>query len=248
MLQAMEMAADIQTKLLPSELPEIHRYELAVSLQYAELAGGDYYDFIPLTTDNAVSSKWLIVIGDVTGHGVSAALLVAWLRATVRALARECQDDLQALITKLNASMMQDMNTGKFVTLFLAVLDNNNNQIIWISAGHDPARLYTGDEPPKLLEACGPPVGVIAGAQWEATESLTLEDNDRLLIVTDGLQDAKNASGNRLGLEKIDSALQESTNVSVKTIKHHVVDDLDKHIQGTPLADDVTFLIIKREA
>ena len=248
MLQAMEMAAEIQTKLLPSEMPEIHRYDIAVSLQYAELAGGDYYDFIHLAFTDQVSSKWLMVIGDVTGHGVSAALLVAWLRATVRAHARDCHDNLQQLIAKLNASMLQDMNTGKFVTLFLAVVDANSNQISWISAGHDPARLYKEGQPISLLEACGPPVGVITNAQWNRPPLLTLTDNDRLLIVTDGLQDAKDANGSRLGIEPVDARLKGAMKVSAKSIKQQLTDDLNQHVQQTPLADDVTFMVIKREA
>lgn len=247
MMQAMEMAAEIQTKLLPTEYPDIHQYDLAASLTYAEMAGGDYYDFIHLTEHNEVTSKWLVVLGDVTGHGVSAALLVAWLRATIRALAREYQDDLVSLVKALNASMLQDMNTGKFVTLFLAVVDGKDNQVTWLSAGHDPARLYRGTgSAPELLEACGPPVGVIATATWERPAPVTMAAHDLLLLLTDGMQDAKDPHGKRLGLDAVDRTVHTQHKMSADSCCLALSNILDSHRQGQSLADDVTFVLLKR--
>lgn len=247
MLNAMEMAAEIQAKLLPSEYPEIRHYEIAASLNYAELAGGDYYDFILLASESDTNKKWIMVVGDVTGHGVSAALLVAWLRATIRVLAREYKDDLVSLVDKLNASMLQDMNTGKFVTLFFAIVESKSNQINWLSAGHDPVRLYSDKESaPQLLEASGPPVGVVTSANWLANEPVELDDHMVLLVLTDGLQDAKDEEGQRLGIESIDRSVSVNLNKSAKGIQQALVERMDVHRAGAKLADDVTLLVIKR--
>lgn len=248
MLNAMEMAAEIQSKLLPDEIPEIHRYDLSATLQYAELAGGDYYDFILLTDENAANKKWLLVVGDVTGHGVSAALLVAWLRATVRLLARECGGALALLSRRLNASMLQDMNTGKFVTLFFAIVESDNNKLNWLSAGHDPARLYTGQlEAPKLLDATGPPIGVVADASWHQGDEIVFNDDDVLLIMTDGLQDAKNPTGQRLGADAIDQCMKSNQVKSAKGAQQALIERMDVHRTGANLADDVTLMIVKRQ-
>jgi sigma-B regulation protein RsbU (phosphoserine phosphatase) len=248
MIHSMEMAAEIQAKLLPKEYPDIRQYDLAASLNYAELAGGDYYDFIYLKSEKSDSQKWILVVGDVTGHGVSAALLVAWLRATIRVLARECNEDLVRLVEKLNATMLQDMNTGKFVTLFFAIVDESSNKINWLSAGHDPVHLFrAGSEECELLKAGGPPVGVIASADWQSAEPLELNPQDTLLILTDGLQDAKNPKGKRLGIEAVDDCLRQNLSKTAKGIQQSLLELLDKHRMGTKLADDVTLLVVKRE-
>ena len=249
MLNSMEMAAEIQAKLLPSEYPEIRQYDLAVSLNYAELAGGDYYDFIHLTSDNQLNHSWLLVVGDVTGHGVSAALLVAWLRASIRVLAREGHEDLVLLVEKLNASMLQDMNTGKFVTLFFAIVNDNSNKLTWLSAGHDPVHLYRPDTSQNMvLEACGPPVCVISTATWQATKPLQMHTDDLLLVLTDGLQDAKNATGKRLGIEAVDQCMLRNQNKRALGVQQSLLELLKIHREGTKLADDVTMLVIKRTA
>jgi serine phosphatase RsbU (regulator of sigma subunit) len=249
MLNSMEMAAEIQARLLPSEYPDIRQYDLAVSLNYAELAGGDYYDFIHLTSDNQLSHSWLLVVGDVTGHGVSAALLVAWLRASIRVLARECHEDLVLLVEKLNASMLQDMNTGKFVTLFFAIINDNSDKLTWLSAGHDPVHLYRPDTSQNIvLEACGPPICVISSATWQATEPLQMRTDDLLLVLTDGLQDAKNATGKRLGLEAVDQCMLRNQNKRALGVQQSLLELLKIHRGGTKLADDVTMLVIKRTA
>lgn len=247
MINSMEMAAEIQRRLLPDDIPEIHRYDMSASLQYAELAGGDYYDFILLDSRNSSCKKWLLVVGDVTGHGVSAALLVTWLRATVRLLARECGDALSLLCNRLNASMLQDMSTGKFVTLFFAVIESNSNKMNWLSAGHDPARLYTGRaRAPKKLEATGPPIGVVADANWHQGDEVQLNDDNVLLIMTDGLQDAKNQQGKRLGIEVVDQSVQGNLAKTSEGIRQTLVERMDVHRAGTNLADDVTLLLLKR--
>lgn len=247
MLNAMEMAAEIQSKLLPDDIPEIHRYDMSATLQYAELAGGDYYDFILLTDQDAKNKKWLLVVGDVTGHGVSAALLVAWLRATVRLLARECGGALALLCRRLNASMLQDMNTGKFVTLFLAIVESDNNKLNWLSAGHDPALLYSSQSSSsQSLDATGPPVGVVADANWHQGDEIELNDDDVMLVMTDGLQDAKNPAGQRLGSQAINQVMKSNLVKSAQGMQQSLIERMDVHRTGANLADDVTLMIIKR--
>lgn len=246
MLNSMQMAAEIQAKLLPQEYPDLNNYALAASLNYAELAGGDYYDFILIPADKGAGNSWLLVVGDVTGHGVSAALLVAWLRATVRLLARECKEDLVSLVERLNASMLQDMNTGKFVTLFFAIVDDESNKLICLSAGHDPVRLYrAANGKTELLEANGPPVGVVSSALWQGVSCCEMQPNDTLLILTDGLQDAKDTEGKRLGVEAVDKCMLTNLNQAPEMMQQSLLDMMNFHRRGRELADDVTLLLVK---
>jgi serine phosphatase RsbU (regulator of sigma subunit) len=246
MLNSMQMAAEIQAKLLPQEYPDLPNYALAASLNYAELAGGDYYDFIHIPADKGINNRWLLVVGDVTGHGVSAALLVAWLRATVRLLARECKEDLVRLVDRLNASMLQDMNTGKFVTLFFAIVDDDSKRFSWLSAGHDPVRLYrTKSGEIELLEANGPPVGVVPSAVWEEMNCCEMLPNDTLLILTDGLQDAKDIEGLRLGVAAVDKCMLANLHNTPEAMQQSLLELMNFHRRGRELADDVTLLIVK---
>lgn len=246
MLQSMEMAAEIQSKLLPAEMPEIRHYDLSAALRYAELAGGDYYDLIPLSSADSQTDKWLLVIADVTGHGISAALLVAWLRASVRTLARECQDDLPLLFSKLNSNLFRDMQTGKFVTLFCMIVTPGQPTVSWLSAGHDPVHVFRSENDKiELLEAMGPPIGVVPQDLWERAQTLDLHKSDLMLLATDGLQDTQNAKGHRLGIEAVRTCARGNKQRSCAAISEALLDLVDRHRGQTKLADDVTLMLVK---
>ena len=143
--------------------------------------------------------------------------------------------------------MLQDMSTGKFVTLFLAVIESNTDKMNWLSAGHDPARLYTTKaRKPEELEATGPPIGVVADASWHQGDEIRLDDEDMLLIMTDGLQDARNPQGNRLGIEAVDNTVKSNLSKSADGIRQTLLERMDVHRAGTHLADDVTLMMLKR--
>ena len=246
--RSMALAAEIQTRLLPKGSPILPRMKLAAEIRWAEHTGGDYYDFIEIPGSPNGNARWLIVVGDVAGHGLSAALLVTWCRAAVRTLAREQPNDLPGLLKRLNHSLLLDAYAGRFVTLFLALVDPDQPGVIeWISAGHEPARLlHTVQSRLERLAACGPPIGVVDSATWYSPEPLHMACDDLLVLLTDGASDARTASGTPLGEEGLDVLLTRTASTDAPDFCQNLLTAITSHAEGT-LPDDVTIVALRMD-
>ncbi|MEL6714037.1 MAG: GAF domain-containing SpoIIE family protein phosphatase, partial [Planctomycetota bacterium] len=186
--RSLEIAAEIQSGLMPKAPPSIDGFDLFGWYRSAEHASGDFYDFVR-TKGGGVAA----VVGDVTGHGVGPALVTATAQASLRSYTRVLDDPGQ-VVTMLNGDLSERMDTGMFLTLFVADLESDGKTRV-INAGHAPPLLWRAST--KTIEALpshGPALGLLDDMEYAASEPIQLEEGDVLLAFTDGLVEARNPS------------------------------------------------------
>lgn len=199
--QELQRAREIQQDLLPKTLPQLPGLELAGAWQPARTVGGDYFDVIQLDSNHLG-----LCIGDVAGKGITAALLMANLQASFRALATP-EESPAAVCSKLNAFLCGNVAPGKFITFFYAILNVAERTLHYENAGHCPAVLVKATGGAELLPGGGAVLGVMPDWQYKDF-SVPLHAGDRLLLYTDGLTEAANAQNEEFGIERIIQSAQ----------------------------------------
>jgi sigma-B regulation protein RsbU (phosphoserine phosphatase) len=200
--QALAVARDIQQSLLPEDVRGGGLALAARSIACAG-AGGDYVDFWRLpASDGAAPEAWALVIGDVSGHGVGPALVMAMTRAFLRGLLSHSRDP-SAVLAELNELLARDVRRGRFVTLFVAVVEPAAGTLRYASAGHDPPlHRRAGDGAIVELAATGPPLAILPDAAWPS-ETVTVAPGDWLILTTDGAWELRNEAGEAFGRERL---------------------------------------------
>ena len=178
----LSVAADIQRRLLPALPSPADGIEWAASLHSAGRIGGDLYDIVALAP-----ARWLLLVADVSGKGIPAAMALGFLRASFRAVARAHERPAE-VVASLSALVYEAWGGVPYVTCIVARLDATGDSLTWANAGH-PSGIVTGQETPRLLDASGPPVGLLTDATW-VEQSVSFEPGDRLVLVTDGVTEA----------------------------------------------------------
>ena len=189
--QELQLAGEIQSSLIPFEIPSIPGWRISVTLNPAEETSGDFFDLIPLP-----DGKLGVVIADVVDKGVGAALYMALSRTLLRTYAIEADSDPELVFFATNARMLADTTSNLFVTAFYGVLDPATGQFTYSNAGHNPPYVLRPGEPVIIQELIrtGIPIGLREGATWSKA-GVQLQPGDRLLLYTDGIPDAHNGSG-----------------------------------------------------
>lgn len=240
LLDALKVAEDVQRNLLPSEPPRIAGLDIAASSQYCDETGGDYYDFIqtgPLTT--------VVVVGDVAGHGVGPALLMASARATVR-MAAAMYADPGAVVSAVNARVAEDVyGTGRFLTFFYLEIDAAAKRLRWVRAGHDPAMVVdaTLGETSQLAGG-GPPLGVVEGYRYAASAS-PWPSGGVVFIGTDGIWETRGSDNRMFGKGRLLDILRRHAAYPAGRILEAVAHDLQAFAHGRPQEDDITMVAIR---
>jgi len=235
----METARGIQQIFLPESTPQIEGFELAALNLPARQVGGDFYDFIPVS-----EGKWGIIIADVSGKGVPAALFMALSRTLVRANVADNPTASQAM-QKANHLISQEAKMGMFVTLFYAVLDPEKRRLQYVNAGHNPpfvVKKSSGDV--ILLRASGIAMGVIDDVSLEEKE-IELDSNDIVVFYTDGITEAINRAGEQFGEKRLIETINRNANLPVKDLIDRVKDEVFTFAQDQPQFDDFTLVILK---
>lgn len=235
----METARGIQQSFLPESPPKIDGFELAALNLPARQVGGDFYDFIPVSND-----KWGIVIADVSGKGVPAALFMALSKTLVRANVSDNITAAQA-IEKANNTISQEAKMGMFVTLFYAVLAPEKKRLQYVNAGHNPPfviKRSSGDV--TLLKASGIAMGVMDDAVLEEKE-IILDPNDVVVFYTDGITEAVNAKNEQFGEKRLIDTITRNTDLPVNDLITRVKDEVFTFAQGQPQFDDFTLVLLK---
>ncbi len=244
MKNSLELARAIQQNLLPKTAPQIEGFELAGNCKYCDETGGDYYDFIELTESGPGIAG--IAIGDVTGHGIGAALLMTTVRSILRSNAQRYGTELTKLFEVLNRHIESDTDYDKFITLFYGILDSNQKSLIWVSGGHDPVLWYhKNNDQIEELPNTGLPVGITQDASFEQGGPVSLEAGDVIVIGTDGIWEAQNERGDMFGKERLCNIIKENSDKSANEICSHIIDDVTNFISSTPQLDDITLIVIK---
>jgi len=241
------LAMEVQQHLLPHRPPDIEGLDVAAMSLYCDDTGGDYFDFLEFAQDDSAHAD--IVVGDVTGHGLPAALFMATGRALLRGRAMDMPGPGH-LLTEVNHLLSEDTHlSGRFITLFFLRLDHVAHEIIWCRAGHDPGILYdpgTG----AFENLMGPGIPLGADPDWNYTESRRpwLAPGQMLVLYTDGIHEACDAGGGMYGKERLKKVIAENAGSPASTVINALVADLREFKNGLPLEDDVTLVVIKAKA
>ena len=242
--RSLELARVIQQNLMPKSAPELGGLDIAGTCVYCDETGGDYYDFIelPKYDDGTLG----IAVGDVTGHGIGAALLMASIRSTLRAEARHYGPDLVGLFRELNRQIVHDTEDDKFLTLFYGLLHPKTRSLIWASGGHDPAILYrAASRRIEELGNTGMLMGMIEDAPFEQAGPLLFGSGDILVVGTDGIWEAGNAEGHLFGKDRLVDIIRSGAGQAAGELCATVTSRVLEFVGPTPRSDDITLVVVK---
>lgn len=236
----LEIAGHIQGRLLPKELPTLAGYEVGAVARPTKLVGGDYYDFIPLA-----DGTYALVMADVSGKGIPAALLVSTLHASIHAYI-DTTRDLASLVGRLNNVVYGNTEAERYITMFMAILDPVAGTIQYVNAGHCfPYVVRSKQVSITSLAATGLPVGMFEGVAFEQVTHM-LEPGDFLVLYTDGVTEAMNKSFEEYGETRLRQAMVGYNDRGAEDFLGGIISDVEKFVAGEPQSDDVTMMVIKR--
>ena len=235
----LELGREVQERLFPQEYPVVPGLDYAGACRPALGVGGDYYDFIPLSNGGLG-----IAIGDVSGKGIPAALLMATLRAFLRGQAIDHETDLSAVIVNLNRLVFESSAQNRYATFFLGAYDAVSRVLRYVNAGHNaPMVLRAGGEMVRL-EASGSVVGLLREGDWESGQ-VRLEPGDLFVAYTDGISEAMNGADDEWGEERLIEAAQGMGRAASRPILDHIVRSADEFVAGAPQYDDMTLIVAR---
>jgi sigma-B regulation protein RsbU (phosphoserine phosphatase) len=237
----MRMAADIQRGLLPDRAPDVPGYGLVGMNQPCRTVGGDYYDF------GIEEGRLLLALGDVSGKGTGAALLMTVLRAAVRGhWTDRCLSDA---VARINRTVCQNVPTNKYVTFFMASLDPASGQIEYVNAGHNPPLLVRKDGTIEKLEEGGMVLGMFEGVPY-ADGRAEMHPGDTLLVFSDGVTETWSATNDDLefGEEGLMRVAVAGRSLDAAGLRDQILRELDTFAAGAKATDDRTLIVLKRDA
>jgi len=239
MARDLEQAAEIQMRHLPSAAPSLPGLDLAGHNAPCRTVGGDYYDFFPYP-----NGRVAMVLGDVSGKGMPASLLMMSLQARVQVLIEE-PENLAAVMTRLNRLTATTCPSNRFITFFMCLLDGATGELIFANAGHNPPLIMRADGRAEWLEAGGCPLGIMAAMKYDEARN-QLGPGDVLVVFSDGVTDANDPHEKEFGEERLATAVRDHRTASSAAILEAVNRAIADWTQGTPLPDDLTLLIARR--
>ncbi len=246
MRKELQIAAEIQQRLLPKEVQDVRGYTMAAVARPCAEVGGDFYDIIPLD-----DHRCAFIMADVAGKGVPAALLVSGLHASLHVFlqTRAGLSDriwLADLANRLNVMVYENSPPEKFITMFLLVLDNLTHTATYVNAGHNPPCVLRAESRSvQHLEASGLPLGMLEEATYEAAE-VGFAPGDSLLLYTDGVTECMNSKGEQYGEDRMHAAVMGPTPLPPQSLRENLLHSVDKFAGGQSYADDLTVLILQR--
>jgi sigma-B regulation protein RsbU (phosphoserine phosphatase) len=237
----LQLAREIQQRFQPASAPSVPGFELqGISFPCYEI-GGDYYDYIP-----RADGKIVIALGDVSGKGTSAALLMSSLHAAMHAQTNAHQT-LAESIAAVNKYLAETIPANRFVTLFCAELDPLTGTLNFINAGHNPPLIAHASGTMEQLAAGGVPLGILPNAFFQEGRT-QLQHGDVLVIYSDGVSETQNATGEEFGAMRLYDVLSRNLDSSAAGVRDKIEAALTKFAQGTDSVDDLTLVIVKRQA
>ncbi len=237
--EEMRMAKDIQMNLLPQNSPQIAGYDIAGLSIPAKAVGGDYFDFIEMNAHHLA-----FCLGDGTGKGLPAAMLMANTQATIRGQSLLLKSPKDC-IHNANQLMYYSTGLGKFVTLFYGILDTEKHQLVYCNAGHDTPMLVHQDQTISRLDVGGVVLGFVPQFDY-AEEAISLQPGDTLVIYSDGVTEAMNAKEEEFGETRLQELILSHRQLTAQELIDEIVTAVRKHADGTPQSDDITLLVVKR--
>ena len=234
----LEIAHDIQKNLLPHKIPSFSNFDVVAHTAFSKQVGGDYYDVITLDNNN-----FCVAIADVSGKGVSAALMMANLQAFLKTICKQGMqiDEATGLINDL---ITENTTEGKFITFFWAIIENDSKQMLYVNAGHNHPLLISKGKI-KKLDKGGIILGVMKTMIPYSSEKLQLEKDDVIVLFTDGVSEAMNQNGEEFSDERLEKLSLSLAEKPAKEISNAIQNEVSKFAYGTVQSDDITLMVIK---
>jgi sigma-B regulation protein RsbU (phosphoserine phosphatase) len=238
----LKIATEIQTSIIPQDFPAFPdrtEFEIFAKMIPAKEVGGDFYDFFAID-----KSRIGIVIGDVSGKGVPAAMLMAISRTLLKATAlKGISPDI--CLTEINCIIAEESLSTMFVSLFYGILDTRNGNFECCNAGHNLPYIMKNEGEIKQIDNVGGLfVGAFKDTEYEP-QTITLAPNDTLFLYTDGVTEAMDADDNEFGDDRLNETLQGMLDKNPTDLTDSIVDEVKKYSEGTVQSDDITCLVLK---
>jgi phosphoserine phosphatase RsbU/P len=233
----MRMAAEIQTGLLPREAPAVPGYGLVGCNHPCRTVGGDYYDF------SLEGGRLMLALGDVSGKGTAAALIMTVLRAAVRG--HWTEGFISEAVTRINRTVCQNIPSNKYVTFFLAALDPGSGRVAYVNAGHNPPLLVRANGEVETLQEGGMVLGLFDAVPY-ADGAMDLRPGDTLVIYSDGVTETWNAAGDEFGEEGLQALVVRDRTLDAAALQDQVLRELERFSAGAKATDDRTLIVLKR--
>lgn len=242
-IAALNVAQEVQQNLLPQAPPTEKNLDIAGSTLYCDETGGDYFDYIALP--RLEPETFALVVGDVSGHGISSALLMAGVRAYIRGRAAQ-PGSVAEIITDVNRLVAADTaNTSQFMTLFFLAIEARNGRLTWVNAGHDPVFLYNPFKDRfKRLRGRGLPLGVIEDTQYIA-QTAAFKPGQILILCTDGVFEAHNEEKELLGKKRFRDIIRQNSELTAEGILKAVFEAVGAFRGEASQNDDITLVVAK---
>lgn len=241
-LHELNVASQIQQSILPQEFIQNDKVDLYAQMIAAKEIGGDFYDFFWIDADR---TKLAIVIADVSGKGVPAALFMTVTRTLLRAHANTFPDNPGDCLSHVNATLQKDNTNMMFVTTFYAILDTTTGILTYSNAGHNPPFIVRSNGTTEAIsKAHGMALGVREDLRY-GMDQLKIEPNDLLFMYTDGVTEAENASNGLLGEEKLTALLRTNCHLASNELINTIKSEITTFAAGTAQSDDITMLALR---
>lgn len=232
------IAKDIQARLLPKECPDFAHIEITGVNVPSRQVGGDYYDCIKID-----ATHYGIAIGDVSGKGVPASLLMSNVQASLHALVGTGMP-IPNMIAKINNLIYDNTTLDKFITFFYGVLDIGNLEFTYCNAGHNPPYFYHRDNTFQLLEKGGLLLGMMPNVQYEI-ETVQLESGDWIIMYTDGVTEAMNENDEEFEERRLEDVIKKNQNATAEEMMSNIAQAVKEFVQDVPQSDDITMVVVK---
>ena len=239
MKRDLTQAAEIQRGILPEKAPEIPGLDLAGFNAPCRTVGGDYYGFVTYP-----GGRVGLALGDVSGKGMSAALMVMAFEARLRVLAED-KDSAADVVARLNKITCANCPSNRFITFFFGIVDPKTGHLAYANAGHNPPMIVRASGQVEVLPGGGPVLGIVPVAPY-AQEKARLGPGDLLVIYSDGVTEATNTAAEEYGEERLGEVLRSRRDDPAAAIVDAVTDSLQQFTSGAPQADDITLVVAKR--
>ena len=241
LLSAMKLAEEVQQNLLPRHSPDIEGLDISGISLYCDETGGDYYDYFKLADNN-----FGVVVADVCGHGVGAAILMTSVRAFLH-MAVDAYTSPAKILNGINVYITRDCTiSGRFTSMFFLELNPAERSLRWVRAGHEPALYFdSASQTLSLLDGPGLVLGVDEQHQYQNSFKTGIKTNDIILIGTDGIRESRNISGELFGQSRLEDIILNNASAPAITIQKTIINEVIAFREELPQEDDITLVVIK---
>jgi sigma-B regulation protein RsbU (phosphoserine phosphatase) len=242
--QSLYLAQEVQQTLLPQKSPDVEGLDIAATIVYCDETGGDYYDFLdPRETH---SGEFTVVVGDVSGHGIPSALMMATGRAFLRQRS-SLPGNHAEIVSDVNRQMTRDFGeSGSFMTLFYLTINTSDMRLYWVRAGHDPAILYDpATDTFEELRGAGTALGVDINGRYEQFQKTGLKAGQIIVLGSDGLWEARNPKGEMFGKEPVHQIIRQNPGAMAREILTSSFNAFNVFLGDRAPEDDVTLVVVK---